>query len=95
MYVVENSNFQAQKNNKEKTMFTIEVNEDGEQIETKYRVPLSAIKEYLETDSEEKVEKFLREQYISDDTENIIDICNRNNLDYYLVNQQIAGQWVL
>ena len=39
------------------------------------------------------VDKFLSEEYISDDTINIIVECILNDLDYELVNEEIIGHY--
>lgn len=76
-----------------KKMLEIEVNELGEQIEHEYLIPIEAIKQYLETSDNEEVETFLKEEYISEDTTNIINICIKEGLDFNLLSKELVGKW--
>lgn len=75
------------------TMLKIEINVFDEQIEYEYLVPIEAIKQYLETDSMIKVKEFLREEYTSNDTDNILNLCMMKGFNYELVHKEIAGTW--
>ena len=74
-------------------MLEIEVNEIGEQIEHEYLIPIEAIEQYLETSDNEEVETFLKEEYISEDTTNIINICIKEGLAFSLVRKELVGKW--
>lgn len=77
-----------------RTMCIITINEDNEEIEQEYLIPLKAIEQYVSDYAESNsVDEFLREEYISDDTTNIIDECILNDLDYELVNEEIIGHY--
>lgn len=79
-----------------RTMYILTINEDNEEIEQEYLIPLKAIKQYVSDYAESNdVDKFLRAEYISDDTINIIDDCILNNLDYELVREEITGYYCL
>ena len=77
-----------------RTMYILTINEDNEEIEQEYSIPLKAIKQYVSDYAESNsVDKFLRAEYISDDTINIIDECILNDLDYELVREEITGYY--
>ena len=71
-------------------------NENNEEIEQEYLIPLKAIEQYVSDYVESNsVDKFLRVEYISDDTINIIDECILKDLDYELVREEITGYYCL
>lgn len=75
-------------------MYMHTINDDNEEIEQEYLIPLKAIEQYVSDYVENNdVDKFLRVEYISDDTINIIDECILNNLDYELVREEITGHY--
>lgn len=77
-----------------RTMYMHTINEDNEEVEQEYLIPLKAIEQYVSDYGEDNdVDKFLSEEYISDDTINIIDECILNDLDYELVNEEIIGHY--
>lgn len=77
-----------------RTMYMHTINEDNEEIEQEYSIPLKAIEQYVSDYAESNsVDKFLRVEYISDDTINIIDDCILNDLDYKLVREEITGHY--
>lgn len=77
-----------------RTMYILTINENNEEIEQEYLIPLRAIEQYVSDYGEDNdVDKFLSEEYISDDTINIIDECILNDLDYELVNEEIIGHY--
>ena len=77
-----------------RTMYMHTINEDNEEVEQEYLIPLKAIEQYVSDYVEDNdVDKFLSEEYISDDTINIIDECILNDLDYELVNEEIIGHY--
>lgn len=77
-----------------RTMYILTINEDNEEIEQEYSIPLKAIEQYVSDYAESNsVDKFLRAEYISDDTINIIDECILNDLDYELVREEITGYY--
>lgn len=77
-----------------RTMYMHTINEDNEEIEQEYLIPLKAIEQYVSDYVESKsVDNFLRAEYISDDTINIIDDCILNDLDYELVREEITGYY--
>lgn len=77
-----------------RTMYMHTINEDNEEVEQEYLIPLKAIEQYVSDYVESNsVDKFLRVEYISDDTINIIDECILNDLDYELVNEEIIGHY--
>lgn len=79
-----------------RTMYMHTINEDNEEVEQEYLIPLKAIEQYVSDYVESNsVDKFLRVEYISDDTINIIDECILNDLDYELVNEEIIGHYWL
>lgn len=79
-----------------RTMYILTINEDNEEIEQEYLIPLKAIEQYVSDYAESNsVDEFLSEEYISDDTINIIDECILNNLDYELVREEITGHYCL
>lgn len=79
-----------------RTMCILTINEDNEEIEQEYLIPLKAIEQYVSDHTENNsVDKFLRAEYISDDTINIIDGCILNDLDYELVREEITGYYCL
>lgn len=72
-----------------RTMYMHTISEDNEEVEQEYLIPLKAIEQYVSDYGEDNdVDKFLNEEYISDDTSNIIDFCILNNLDYELVHEE-------
>lgn len=79
-----------------RTMYMHTISEDNEEVEQEYLIPLKAIEQYVSDYGEDNdVDKFLNEEYISDDTSNIIDFCILNNLDYELVHEEnIAHYWL-
>lgn len=75
-----------------RTMYMHTINEDMEEIEQEYLIPLKAIEQYVSEYAESNdVDEFLSGEYISDDTSNIIDDCILNNLDYELVHEELTG----
>lgn len=77
-----------------RTMYILTINENNEEIEQEYLIPLRAIEQYVSDYGEDNdVDKFLSEEYISDDTINIIVECILNDLDYELVNEEIIGHY--
>ena len=77
-----------------RTMYMHTINEDNEEVEQEYLIPLKAIEQYVSDYGEDNdVDKFLSEEYISDDTINIIVECILNDLDYELVNEEIIGHY--
>ena len=77
-----------------RTMYILTINENNEEIEQEYLIPLRAIEQYVSDYGEDNdVDNFLSEEYISDDTINIIDECILNDLDYELVNEEIIGHY--
>lgn len=77
-----------------RTMCILTINENNEEIEQEYLIPLRAIEQYVSDYGEDNdVDNFLSEEYISDDTINIIDECILNDLDYELVNEEIIGHY--
>lgn len=77
-----------------RTMYMHTINEDNEEVEQEYLIPLKAIEQYVSDYGEDNdVDKFLSEEYISDDTINIIDECILNDLDYELVNEEIIAHY--
>ena len=77
-----------------RTMYMHTISEDNEEVEQEYLIPLKAIEQYVSDYGEDNdVDKFLSEEYISDDTINIIDECILNDLDYELVNEEIIGHY--
>lgn len=77
-----------------RTMYMHTISEDNEEVEQEYLIPLKAIEQYVSDYGEDNdVDKFLNEEYISDDTSNIIDFCILNNLDYELVREEITGYY--
>ena len=79
-----------------RTMYMHTINEDNEEVEQEYLIPLKAIEQYVSDYGEDNdVDKFLSEEYISDDTINIIDECILNDLDYELVNEEIIAHYWL
>ena len=77
-----------------RTMYMHTISEDNEEVEQEYLIPLKAIEQYVSDYGEDNdVDKFLNEEYISDDTSNIIDECILNDLDYELVNEEIIGHY--
>ena len=79
-----------------RTMYMHTISEDNEEVEQEYLMPLKAIEQYVSDYGEDNdVDKFLNEEYISDDTSNIIDFCILNNLDYELVHEEnIVHYWL-
>lgn len=79
-----------------RTMYMHTINEDNGEIEQEYLIPLKAIEQYVSDYAESNsVDEFLSEEYISDDTNNIIDECILNDLDYELVHEEITGHYRL
>lgn len=79
-----------------RTMYMHTISEDNEEVEQEYLIPLKAIEQYVSDYGEDNdVDKFLNEEYISDDTSNIIDFCILNNLDYELVHEENIGHYWL
>lgn len=79
-----------------RTMYMHTINEDKEEIEQEYLIPLKAIEQYVNDYAESNsVDKFLSGEYISDDTINIIDECILKDLDYELVREEITGYYCL
>lgn len=77
-----------------RTMYILTISEDNEEVEQEYLIPLRAIEQYVSDYGEDNdVDNFLSEEYISDDTINIIDECILNDLDYELVNEEIIGHY--
>ena len=77
-----------------RTMYILTINENNEEIKQEYLIPLRAIEQYVSDYGEDNdVDKFLSEEYISDDTINIIVECILNDLDYELVNEEIIGHY--
>lgn len=77
-----------------RTMYMHTINENNEEVEQEYLIPLRAIEQYVSDYGEDNdVDKFLSEEYISDDTSNIIDFCILNNLDYELVREENIGHY--
>lgn len=77
-----------------RTMYMHTISEDNEEVEQEYLMPLKAIEQYVSDYGEDNdVDKFLSEEYISDDTINIIVECILNDLDYELVNEEIIGHY--
>lgn len=77
-----------------RTMYMHTINEHNEEVEQEFLIPLKAIEQYVSDYAESNsVDKFLRAEYISDDTINIIDECILNNLDYELVREEITGHY--
>lgn len=77
-----------------RTMYIITINEDNEEIEQEYLIPLKAIEQYVSDYAESNsADKFLKVEYISDDTINIIDECILNDLHYELVREEVAGYY--
>lgn len=77
-----------------RTMYMHTISEDNEEVEQEYLIPLKAIEQYVSDYGEDNdVDKFLSEEYISDDTINIIDECILNDLDYELVNEEIIAHY--
>ena len=79
-----------------RTMYVHTINEDNEEIEQEYLIPLKAIEQYVSDYAESNsVDEFLSGEYISDDTINIFDECILNDLDYKLVREEVTGYYCL
>lgn len=79
-----------------RTMCILTINEDNEEIEQEYSIPLKAIEQYVSDYAESNsVDEFLSGEYISGDTINIIDECILNDLDYELVREETTGYYFL
>lgn len=78
-----------------RTMLETVMDEYDQEIEYKYTVPINAIQSYLDTDSIEEVDRFLNDEYISNDTRNIVELCELKGYEYKEVYQAYAGEWNL
>lgn len=68
------------------TMYMIHIDDEGYETTYKYRIPERAVKEYLDTDDDSIVADFMYEEYNSEDTENIMELCDREGYAYWEVN---------
>lgn len=71
-----------------RTMYMQDVNEYDETTEREYLISVKAIGRYLETDDIDEVQRFLDSEYISDDTANIIELCDALNYHYELMHEE-------
>lgn len=73
-----------------RTMYMQNVNKYEETIEREYLISIKAIGNYLETDDIDEIQRFLEEEYTSDDTANIINDCEELSFHYELIHEEIT-----
>lgn len=74
------------------TMYRLKTNEDGELLENEYLIPMKALKKFLKTESEQVVQDYLCD-YITEDTESVLDFCIAERISYEVVKDEINGEF--
>lgn len=65
------------------TMYLLHVDDEGYETTYHYNIPERAVREYLDTDDDSVVERFIQEEYNSEDTEAVMELCDREGYVYW------------
>ena len=74
-----------------KLSMTIDILNDRDWHTEEFLVPMTALKTYLNTEEDSRVLEFLRTEYMNEDTESVIELCEELGLDIPIVPKQKRG----